>query len=72
MNYGMFRQYNHAITSKSVHYPLRCLASGRPNNIGNYDNQYNYAFTSFCDFDRFLFSEWKQKPMIQLQHSRDL
>lgn len=30
--------------------------------VGSYDRQYPYTETKYSDFDKFLFSSWKNKP----------
>lgn len=57
-NYSMYKQLNNYYRNKE--YPLRCLHTGKTNNIGDYDHQYWYRFTEFCEFDKFLFAEWKK------------
>lgn len=60
-NFQLFRQLEWSETYK---YPLRCLGNTLPNKIGNYKRQYNYEDTSFCKFDQFLYSGWKDKNTI--------
>lgn len=43
-------------------YELRCARTGFTTNIGSYDRQYPYTETKYSDFDKFLFSSWKNKP----------
>lgn len=56
-NYFMFQQLGR--TNRDSGFDLRWTRTGMINNIGNYDHQYGYAFTDFCEFDKFLFTNWK-------------
>lgn len=47
---------------KYKNYELRSVATGYITNIGSYDRQYPYRETEFFEFDRFLFSTWRDKP----------
>ena len=60
-NYQLFRQLE---WSPDYNYDLRCLKIPMSNKIGNYRRQYDYADTSFCKFDQFLYSGWKDKDSI--------
>ena len=42
-------------------YELRSTRTGFITNIGNYDRQYPYTETKFFDFDKFLFTSWRDK-----------
>ena len=59
-NFGMYKQLHPSITYED--YVLRSTRSGFVTNIGNYDRQYSYAETKFYDFDKFLFTSWRNKP----------
>ena len=41
---------------------MRSTHTGFTTNIGNYDRQYPYRETQFFDFDKFLFTSWRDKP----------
>lgn len=43
-------------------YEMRSTHTGFTTNIGNYDRQYPYRETQFFDFDKFLFTSWRDKP----------
>ncbi len=45
-----------------TNYELRSISTGIITNIGNYERQYAYRETEFYNFDRFLFSTWRDKP----------
>ena len=60
-NYQLFRQLE---WSPDYNYDLRCLKIPMSNKIGNYRRQYDYADTSFCKCDQFLYSGWKDKDII--------
>lgn len=59
-NFGLYNQL--CATLKYRNYELRCARSGLITNIGSYDRQYPYTETKYSDFDKFLFSSWKNKP----------
>lgn len=59
-NFGLYNQL--CATLKYRDYELRCARSGFITNIGSYDRQYPYTETKYSDFDKFLFSSWKNKP----------
>lgn len=59
-NFGMYKQLHPSITCED--YILRSTGTGVMTNIGNYDRQYRYAETKFYDFDKFLFTSWRNKP----------
>lgn len=56
-NYFIFQQLGP--NQWDTKYELRWMKTGLINNIGSYDNQYEYAVTDFCKFDMFLFNGWK-------------
>lgn len=62
-NYGFYKQLGIVERSKHHEYPLRCLRGGVPANLGSYARQYEYANTEFCEFDRFVFGEWKKETI---------
>lgn len=55
-------QHNASLTFTYRDYELRCARTGFTTNIGSYDRQYPYTETKYSDFDKFLFSSWKNKP----------
>lgn len=59
-NYGLYKQLNISLTQKE--YDMRSTRTGFTTNIGNYDRQYPYKETKFLDFDKFLFTSWRDKP----------
>ena len=59
-NFGLYKQLHTSLTYKT--YELRSIRTEFITNIGNYDRQYPYTETLFLDFDRFLFSSWRDKP----------
>ena len=59
-NYGLFKQLCASLTYKD--YDLRSTRTGFITNIGTYDRQYPYTETKFPDFDKFLFTTWRDKP----------
>lgn len=59
----MFNQLFHSITYKE--YDMRINSTGLINNIGSYKRQYPYYETCFYNFDKFLFSSWKDKESIE-------
>lgn len=59
-NYGLYRHLMLSQTYKN--YTLRSTRTGFTTNIGTYDRQHPYNETYFSDFDKFLFSTWKDKP----------
>ena len=58
-NFGLYKQLCASLTYKD--YELRSTRTGFITNIGNYDRQYPYKETKFFDFDRFLFTSWRDK-----------
>ena len=65
-NYSLFRQLGQPSIYRG--YDLRCMHTGFVNMIGNYKRQYEYQFTNFCEFDKFLFSGW-EKDKIEFGHA---
>lgn len=59
-NFGLYKQLCPSLTNKD--YKLRSTRTGFITNIGNYDRQYPYNETNFFDFDKFLFTSWRDKP----------
>lgn len=59
-NYELFNNLLPSLLYRD--YSLRSLRTGRITNIGNYSRQYPYRETKFFEFDKFLFSTWKDKP----------
>ena len=58
-NYGLYKQLCASLTYKD--YELRSTRTEFITNIGNYDRQYPYTETKFFDFDKFLFTSWRDK-----------
>ena len=61
-NFGLYKQLHASLTFTYRDYELRCARTGFTTNIGSYDRQYPYTETKYSDFDKFLFSSWKNKP----------
>lgn len=59
-NYSMFKQL--LPSAKCSEYALRSTSTETITNIGNYDRQFPYHETEFYEFDKFLFSTWRDKP----------
>ena len=59
-NFGLYKQLFTSLTYKN--YELRAARTGFITNIGSYDRQYPYNETKFFEFDKFLFSSWRDKP----------
>ncbi|WP_034445779.1 RES domain-containing protein [Butyrivibrio sp. AE2032] len=59
-NYFIYQQLWDSLKYKN--YPLRAVSTGKITNIGNYDRQYPYRETEFINFDKFLFTTWRDKP----------
>lgn len=59
-NYGLYKQL--CVSLKYKGYDLRSVRTDFITNIGNYDRQYPYYETEFCNFDKFLFTSWRNKP----------
>ncbi len=47
---------------KYEEYDLKSVSTGLITNIGSYDRQHPFKETEFFEFDKFLFSTWKNKP----------
>lgn len=58
-NFGVYKQLHPSLTYED--YILCSTRIGFMMNIGNYDRQYRCAETKFCDFDKFLFTSWRNK-----------
>lgn len=63
-NYSLYKQLG--IANRDCGYELRLLRNGLKTNIGEYreGRQFQYAMTEFCAFDKFLFSKWRVKDLI--------
>lgn len=59
-NFALYKKLNQSLKYKS--YDLRSVCTGFITNIGSYERQYPYRETDFFDFDKFLFSTWRDKP----------
>lgn len=59
-NYGLYKQLCSSLTYKD--YNLRSTKTGYITNIGSYDRQYPYLETQFINFDKFLFTSWRDNP----------
>lgn len=59
-NYAVYKNLLSSLKYKD--YNLRSVAAGWKTNIGNYDRQYPYRETDFFEFDKFLFTTWRDKP----------
>ncbi|MGN1343008.1 MAG: hypothetical protein ACI4U3_00395 [Traorella sp.] len=64
-NYSMYKQLGDVNRKRT--YDLRLTETGIITNIGEYrkERQFEYAMTEFCAFDKFLFSTWKEKNVIE-------
>lgn len=67
-NYSLYKQLKLPATQK-MEYDLRVQQTGLITNIGDYDRQFNYANTDFCNFDQFLFATWKDKEILPFGHA---
>lgn len=45
-----------------MQFELRSTYTGYITNIGSFDRQYPYRETDFYNFDKFLFTTWRDKP----------
>lgn len=61
-NYMLYKQLGTA--DKYCEYDLRVNRTGMTTNIGDYKRQFPYRDTEFCEFDKFLFANWKEKDEI--------
>lgn len=59
-NYFLYKQLNNSLKCKE--YKLRSTYTGYITNIGSFERQYPYRETDFYDFDKFLFTTWRDKP----------
>lgn len=59
-NYSLYKQLNQSLKYKD--YTLRSTYTGYITNIGSFDRQYPYNETDFYNFDKFLFTTWRDKP----------
>ncbi len=59
-NYSIYKQFKYSLTYKP--YELRSTYTGYITNIGSFDRQYPYNETKFYEFDKFLFTSWRDKP----------
>ena len=59
-NYFLYKQLNNSLKYKD--YVLRSTYTGYITNIGSFDRQYPYRETDFYNFDKFLFTTWRDKP----------
>ena len=59
-NYALYKQLNNSLKYKD--YELRSVFTGYITNIGSFERQYPYRETDFYNFDKFLFSTWRDKP----------
>ena len=59
-NYALYKQLLPSLNYKN--YDLRSVQTGLITNIGSYDRQYPYCETEFFEFDKFLFTTWRDKP----------
>lgn len=58
-NYALYKQLNNSLKYKD--YELRSTFTGFITNIGSLERQYPYRETEFYDFDKFLFTTWRDK-----------
>ena len=58
-NYALYKQLLPSLKYKD--YDLRSVDSGFITNIGSYDRQYPYREMEFFNFDKFLFTTWRDK-----------
>lgn len=59
-NYFLYKQLKDSLKYKD--YELRSTYTEYITNIGSFDRQYPYNETDFYDFDKFLFTTWRDKP----------
>jgi len=59
-NYSLYKQLKDSLKYKD--YELRSTYTEYITNIGSFDRQYPYNETDFYDFDKFLFTTWRDKP----------
>lgn len=58
-NYFLYKQLN--LSLKYKEYELRSTYTGYITNIGSFEGQYPYRETDFYNFDKFLFTTWRDK-----------
>lgn len=58
-NYALYKQLFPSLHYKN--YNLRSVQTGLLTNIGSFDRQYPYRETEFFEFDKFLFTTWRDK-----------
>lgn len=58
-NYALYKQLFSSLHYKN--YNLRSVQTGLVTNIGSFDRQYPYRETEFFEFDKFLFTTWRDK-----------
>lgn len=59
-NYSIFKKLLPSLKFKN--YELKSVATEYITNFSRFDRQYSYRETEFCQFDKFLFSTWRDKP----------
>lgn len=59
-NYSLYKQLNYSLKYKD--YELRSTCTEYITNIGSFERQYPYNETDFYNFDKFLFTTWRDKP----------
>lgn len=59
-NYALYKQINNSMKYKD--YELRSVFTEYTTNIGSFERQYSYKETDFYNFDKFLFTTWRDKP----------
>lgn len=59
-NYSVYKQLLPSLKYKD--YDLRTTAPGKITNIGSFDRQYPYSEIEYSNFDKFLFTSWRDKP----------
>ena len=58
-NYALYKQLNSSLSYKD--YELRSTYTPYITNIGSFERQYPYRETDFYNFDKFLFTTWRDK-----------
>ncbi len=59
-NYFLYKQLNNSLKYKD--YELRSTYTAYSTQIGSFERQYPYRETDFYNFDKFLFTTWREKP----------
>ena len=59
-NYAVFKHLDSSLKYKE--YDLRSVNTGCITNIGSFARQYPYRETDFYEFDKFLFTTWRDRP----------